>query len=149
MKEQIIETALGQYGIAEIVGKLDNPQVLKYFNKTGFKDLNLKDETSWCSAFAIWVARNSCAESSSELNARSWLKVGKKVTQPEKGDIVVFWRGKHKNEFITGSTKKKGHVGYFIRSTSRYVYVLGGNQRNRVQISAYLKSRVLGYRDIT
>jgi uncharacterized protein (TIGR02594 family) len=73
--------------------------------------------------------------------AKSWLGVGRPVDQPHLGDVVVLWR-EHPKSW-------KGHVGLFIRQTPNWVYLLGGNQGNRVSIQAYRRHRVLGYRDIT
>jgi len=141
MKTKIIDIALDQYGTAEIVGKEDNPEVLKYFNDIGFDGNALKDETSWCSAFVNWVAQMADVQCSGKLDARSWLKVGKETTAPEKGDVVVFWR--------ESKSSWKGHVGFYIQQDSKNIFVLGGNQSNQVCIKAYPKSRLLGYRVIT
>ena len=138
MNKQIIDIALGEYGVAEITGQQDNPRVLDYFDASGFNGKKLKDETAWCSAFANWVAIQAGVSSSGKLNARSWLDVGQEVTSPEKGDVVIFWRG--------SPSDWRGHVAFFIRETANWVYVLGGNQGNRVSIKDYPKSRVLGYR---
>jgi uncharacterized protein (TIGR02594 family) len=140
MNTEIISIALDQIGIKEIPGTQDNPEVLKYFNEIGFDGSKLKDETAWCSAFANWVAKEANLQHSKKLNARSWLNVGTKVTTPEKGDVVIFWR--------ESKTSWKGHVAFFIRETQNWVYVLGGNQSNQVKISAYPKERVLGYRKL-
>lgn len=137
MNRLVIEIALSQFGIKEIVGSQDNPEVLKYFDEIGFNGTALKDETSWCSAFANWVTQHACLPSSGKLTARSWLNVGIRVAVPEIGDVVVFWR-ENKNSW-------KGHVGFFIRETPSWIYVLGGNQNNQVKISAYPKSRLLSY----
>ena len=141
MKEKIIDIALGEFGVAEITGKVDNPRVLMYFDEIGFDGKALKDDTSWCSAFANWVAQTAEAGTSCELTARSWLTVGKETKTPEKGDVAVFWRD--------NPNSWKGHVGFFIRETDNWVYVLGGNQSNKVCIQAYRKNRLLQYRDIT
>lgn len=138
MNTEIINIALDQVGIKEIPGTQDNPEVLKYFNEIGFDGAKLKDETAWCSAFASWVAKEANLQYSKKLNARSWLNVGTKVTTPEKGDVVIFWR--------ESKTSWKGHVAFFIRETQNWIYVLGGNQNNQVKISAYPKNRLLGYR---
>lgn len=132
----ILIKALSQVGIKEIVGKEDNPEVLKYFKILGHG--SLKDETSWCSAFANWVCIEADVEHSGKLDARSWLKVGHKIDDPDIGDIVVFWR--------ESPNSWKGHVGFFIREQFGWIYVLGGNQNNQVSISAYPKNRLLGYR---
>ena len=92
MKTEIIDIALDEFGTREIVGKEDNPEVLKYFDGTGFDGKALKDETAWCAAFANWVLLKAGFQGSGKLNARSFLKVGEATETPEKGDIVVLWR---------------------------------------------------------
>ena len=136
-----IDLALSQIGIKEIVGRKDNPKILKYFDEIGFNGKKLKDETAWCSAFVNWVCKKSKLPYTGKLTARSWLKIGRHVNQPRLGDVVVFWRES------PGSWK--GHVAFFIRETPSWVYVLGGNQNNQVKISAYPKKRLLQYRRLT
>jgi len=135
---KILEKALTQYGVKEILGKKNNPQIIKYFNETDLNIKNLSDETAWCSAFVNWVAKTSGYVYSGQLTARSWLKIGESIENPKPGDVVVLWRES------PGSWK--GHVGFYVRETRRYVYVLGGNQKNMVCIKAYPKSRLLDYR---
>jgi len=133
-----LQIALSQVGIKEIPGKKDNPEVLKYFNEIGFNGSKLKDETAWCSAYANWVCKTAGLPFTGKLNARSWNKIGSKVTNPKLGDVVVFWR--------ESPQSWKGHVAFFIRETRNWVYVLGGNQNNEVKISAYPKNKILSYR---
>ncbi|CAA0248867.1 conserved hypothetical protein [Tenacibaculum maritimum] len=137
MNTAIITTALSQIGTIEIKGKKHNPTILKYFKEIGKKWVQT-DETAWCSAFANWVAKTTGYPFSGKLTARSWLKIGQKITTPELGDVVVFWR--------ESPESWKGHVGFFIRETPTHIYVLGGNQNNSVKISAYPKKRLLQYR---
>ncbi|WP_452219947.1 TIGR02594 family protein [Lacinutrix salivirga] len=136
----IINKALSEYGVKEIIGSKDNHRILKYFNDIGFDGSKLKDETAWCSAFVNWVAKTTGYEYSGKLNARSWLKIGHSTKTPQVGDIVVLWREKQNSW--------KGHVGFFIKQSKNFVYVLGGNQRNMVCIKAYPKSRVLDYKKL-
>lgn len=140
MKTAIINLALSQIGTKETPGSKDNPEVLKYFNDIGFDGAKLKDETAWCSAFVNWVCKNAGFEYSKKLNARSWQKLGTETTTPEIGDIVVLWR--------ESPTSWKGHVGFFIAERNGYIYILGGNQNNRVKIAAYEKNRLLSYRSL-
>lgn len=141
MNAEIIKMLFTQYGIQEIVGENDNVEVLKYFREIGFKDSSLKDETAWCSAFANWIAMKCGLERSGKLNARSWLDVGYTITVPEPGDIVVFWR--------ESPSSWKGHVAFFINKMDDLIYVFGGNQNNKSQISPYPESSVLGYRRLS
>lgn len=135
---KLIKTALSQYGVKEVKGSKDHPQILNYFNSLGFDGAKLKDETAWCSAFANWVAKTAGYEYSKKLNARSWLSTGTSTDTPQPGDIVVLWR--------EDPNSWKGHVGFYVKQSKRYVYVLGGNQANSVCIKAYPKNRLLDYR---
>ena len=134
----LIEKALYEYGVKERAGSKDNQRILQYFNDLGYQGSQLHDETAWCSAFVNWVAKQSGYEYSGSLVARSWLQIGTSIVKPKPGDIVVFWR--------ESPSSWKGHVAFFIKETKGYVYVLGGNQNNRVCIKAYPKNRVLDYR---
>lgn len=138
MKE-LVEIALSQYGVKEIAGEKDNQTIVDYFKDIGHKWVK-DDETAWCSAFANWVALKAGCEYSGKLNARSWLNIGQEVTEPQLGDVVVFWRDK--------PSSWKGHVAYFISYSEdkKYIYCLGGNQGNMVCIKAYDASRLLGFR---
>lgn len=133
------EVALSEWNTREIVGKKHNPEVLKYFQEIGYEWVK-DDETAWCSAFINYCAQKAGFESSGKLDARSWLKVGRKTSKPKVGDIVVFWRGV-KNGW-------QGHVGFFIREKDGFIYTLGGNQSNKVRIAAYEAHRLLGYRTL-
>lgn len=135
-----LEIAFSQYGIREINGNRDNPEILKYFDSLGFDGSRLKDETAWCAAFANWVLKHANLPYQRKLNARSFLQLGTKTECPEIGDLVVFWR--------ESKSSWKGHVGFFIKATDDFIYVLGGNQGNQVKISAYRKYRLLEYRKI-
>ncbi|MDT7832385.1 TIGR02594 family protein [Flavobacteriaceae bacterium S356] len=137
---KIIRTALSQYGVKETPDTTDHPQIVKYFTELGYDGEKLKEDTAWCSAFVNWVAKKTGYEHSGKLNARSWLSIGTSTEIPSWGDIVVLWR--------ESPSSWKGHVGFYIKESKRYVYVLGGNQRNSVCIKAYPKNRVLDYKKL-
>lgn len=133
---EILHDMLTNYGLSEIVGPQHNPEIVKFFAEIGF---NIKDdETSWCSAALNFFAMRHGYERSHSLAARSWLKVGELVLEPQLGDVVVFWRNK--------PDSWEGHVALYINDNEKYVYCLGGNQSNALNIAAYPKDRVLGYR---
>lgn len=138
-----LQIALSQYGIKEIAGQKDNPEVLKYFYSLGFNGKDLHDETAWCAAFANWVLKTAGLRYQRKLNARSFLQLGEEVHPDcvQQGDIVVLWR--------ESKDSWKGHVGFYIRENKGWIYVLGGNQSNQVKISAYPKERLLQYRRVT
>ena len=135
MPSRLINIGLSQYGIKEVPGEENNPEIMKYFKEIGHEWVQT-EETAWCSAFMNWCALQKNFEGSDALDARSWLKVGKKV-DIEDADVVVFWR--------ESKDSWKGHVGIPIRDDGSYIWCLGGNQSNMVKISAYPKDRLLGY----
>ncbi|EDP96535.1 TIGR02594 family protein [Kordia algicida OT-1] len=137
----VLEIALSQYGVREKKGKLHNPIIVNYFKEIGHRWVTT-DETAWCSAFMNWVALKAGKQKSGKLNARSWLLVGRQVTTPQQGDVVVLWR-ERKHSW-------KGHVGVFIgySEDQKQIYVLGGNQNNQVNIQQYPAYRLLGFREL-
>jgi uncharacterized protein (TIGR02594 family) len=129
--------ALNEYGTKEIKGILHNTEVLKYFKDIGQKQIK-DDETAWCAAFVNWVLMKAHKMTTGSLMARSFLKYGIKTKTPEIGDVVVLWR--------ISPTSPYGHVGFFIKETKDKIYILGGNQSDEVNITAFPKSQLLSYR---
>ena len=139
---QIFNIALSQYGVTETIGSQHNPTVLSYFHDIGHTWITT-DETAWCSAFINWVALKANVVRSNKLTARSWLIVGNKVEKPELNDVVIFWREKR--------FSWKGHVALFVgySEDKKFIYALGGNQNNEVNIKKYPAYRLLGFRRLT
>jgi uncharacterized protein (TIGR02594 family) len=135
----LLHIALLEYGNKEIPGSEHNPEVLKYFHEIGHGWVD-NDELAWCSAFVNWCAMKAGYEYTKDLRARSWLSFGRSIENPILGSLVVLWRIRFDSPF--------GHVGFFIRETENYIYVLGGNQSNQVNISRYPKTQLLSYREL-
>ena len=138
---QLINIALAEYGVQEKAGHPSHPRILQYFKDIGHQWVTT-DQTAWCSAYANWVALKAGCHRSGELTARSWLGVGKEISSPSLGSVVVYWRER--------KTSWKGHVGFFIGFSEQkdYIYTLGGNQNHSVCIRPYPTYRLLGFRDI-
>lgn len=136
--EDLLKMAFKELGTEEFVGNHHNPEVLKYARETGITGVT-NDEVPWCSTFVNWVAMRAGLQYSRKANARSWLDVGLKVNEPEPGDVVVFWRENQQSW--------KGHVAFFlgISTDKKRVYCIGGNQGNRVSVSAYRMDTVLSF----
>ncbi|UVD55099.1 TIGR02594 family protein [Rhizobium sp. Pop5] len=95
--------------------------------------------TSWCGAFLAYVAKRSFREPPDNPNmARSWIRFGRPVfaRSAQRGDVVVIRSG------------RRFHVSLFDHFDQRrqYVYLFGGNQSNRVQLSRYRASSVVAVR---
>lgn len=137
MPNSQILIALNEYGETGIAGTKSNDKILKYFSEIGARWV-IDDDTAWCSAFVNWVLKQAGLPYSSALNARNFLTYGKKTIKPVIGDIVILWR--------ISKTSAFGHVGFFVKETPTTVFILGGNQNNSVNITAFDKSKVLDYR---
>jgi len=135
--DDLLKIALSQYGISEITGPVDNPEVMKYFHETGRTWVD-HDETPWCDAFLDWCAMKAGYKFSKGLNARGWLIEWVELFRPNLGDIVVFWRKSPDSVY--------GHAGLFIRKHGSSIWVLGGNQSDSVCIKPYSEKQLLGYR---
>ena len=138
MRHELIKAALGEFGIKELPGAVNNsPRILEYFDEIGHGWVK-EDETAWCSAFVNYIAKITGHTISGKLDARSWLEVGHKTLKPQIGDVVILWRESEQSW--------KGHVAFYIREEKGLIYMLGGNQDNQVCIKGYAASRLLGYR---
>jgi uncharacterized protein (TIGR02594 family) len=140
MMNDLLLFMLRYYGIREVIGDKNNPAIIEMFHEIGYTLIESED-VAWCSAALNYFCKLCGYERSGLLNARSWLKVGTPITEPEIGDIVVFWRGT-----IDGWA---GHVGMFIAKDKDSVFTLGGNQGDGFNISPYPVEKVLDYRRLS
>ena len=87
--------------------------------------------TPWCGYAMAYFARKAGLELPDGYGkARSWTRAGRKVSKPERGDVVVLNR----------------HVGLFTRFEGNRICLLGGNQSNRIAESCYPRRSVVAYR---
>lgn len=139
--KKVLITAAKEIGVKEIPGPKSNPRVEEYLAWGGSvnNNLKLKDDTPWCAGFVGWVLEKSDMTSTNSLMARSYEKWGvSKKKDPMPGDIVTFWRTSLKSGF--------GHVGFFLKRSGDFVYVLGGNQSDEVNIARYSTARMTDIR---
>lgn len=132
-------TARGETAVVEVPGKGMNERIAQYYAVTK-GTLPKDDAVPWCSAFACWCLEQCGLESPRSKAARSFLKWGVPVLKPRFGAIAVFSRDDPSNP-------NAGHVGFYAGPVDREnVWVLGGNQRNRVGYAQRRTSELLGYR---
>ena len=130
MKFILLTILFGQIGLKE-----PSLMVEKYLNH-----VRLSGDYAWCAAFVSYNLEKAGYYSPKYSVARNFLKYGEPTLKPKLGDLVILWR-EEKNTW-------KGHVGFYMFEDNDKVYVLGGNQSNRVSIKGYYKFRILGYRKI-
>lgn len=122
-------------GEKEIRGPRHNNWIAQGWARLGAGWFN-DDETPWCGFFvAHCVDKDGLSYPGRGLFARAkaWLDWGE-ACQPCVGAVVVFGRN------------GGGHVGFLVGESASNYYVLGGNQRNEVNIMPIAKSRKLGFR---
>jgi len=130
-----------EMGVAETPGAASNPRVMAYFKACGSSaDWVKGDSTPWCGGFVgAMMAAEGFVLPSEPLRARAWLGWGNAIETPKPGAVVVLTRG---------GDPASGHVALFRQFSEdrTKVYVLGGNQGDKVSILAFPVSQVLGYR---
>ena len=120
-----------ELGQKEQPGANHNKRIIEYHQLTKLRAKD--DETPWCSSFVNWCMSGAGYPITESAAAKSWAKYGVSC-KPHPGCIVVMTRN------------GGGHVGFYVKETPAYVYLLGGNQSNAVTISAYSKERIIAYR---
>ena len=123
--------------IEEVRGTRHNPKILQYHATTTLRAH--QDETAWCSSFVNWCITQADLKGTDRANARSWLSWGVPLSQPKKGAVAVFWRGKS-NDGVTG------HVGFYLEDSGSTVKLLGGTQGDRVSMKDQTMKKFLGFR---
>lgn len=122
-------------GLSENVAA-DRGQLRELFTKA---NQNVDPQmVAWCAAFVNSVLAANGIKGTGKLSARSFLGFGESTDTPNKGDIVVTGRG---------NDPSKGHVGFYDGTDARgRIRVLGGNTGDKVGVSTYSRSEVLGFR---
>lgn len=118
--------------------KFANPLLVRFFHDIGYhKTPYPGDCTPWCAATVSWCLKRAGQPIPSDpASSQSFLGYGKRVTEPEPGDLCVF---------TTIGDTAHGHVGMYLRSTDDTVSVLGGNQTGRSTTNCgpgYRQSRI-------
>ena len=145
-KELVVETATTERIVVE--AEAEHPKIAIASRYMGFHERRQRRELrefmgvdpvrrDWCAAFVNSVLKEldiPGSESVSEwpLTARSFLRWGYRVREPEVGDLVIFPRG---------TEAWQGHVGFYYgseyRNGRRFYQILGGNQNDAVTIQLF------------
>lgn len=131
-----LKVAWSYYGQKEIPGSRHNPVIVSFFKDVGHGWVK-NDELAWCAAFVGACLAAVNLPHTGSLAARSYLQWGDRTTSPKRGDLVIFKRG---------NSSWQGHVAFYLGQTKTHIHVLGGNQANAVNVRAYSKGSLLGYR---
>jgi len=135
---KVLDVAAQYQGLDE---HKDSKQLAQLFDTE--LDMNINPRrTAWCAAFANAVLVKAGYDYSGSLESASFVRYGKPVKEPARGDIVV----------LHGGRRSPTHVGFLVgtaRVNGKLFYtVLGGNQSNRVQVSYFPASKVIAIRRV-
>ena len=132
------DIARSYIGTTEGPGPADNPIIMEMYASVGH-DWVEHDSVAWCAAFVGHCLERAGIRSTRKLTARSYLDWGVPVetADAQQGDIGVIPRG---------SSSWQGHVFFIDRIEGQWVWGLGGNQDDAVNVKRYPLSKLLGAR---
>jgi uncharacterized protein (TIGR02594 family) len=133
-----IDIARSYIGTTEGAGPADNPVIMEMYPSVGH-DWVEHDSVAWCAAFVGHCLERAGIKSTRKLTARSYLDWGVpiEVADAQQGDIGVIPRG---------SSRWQGHVFFIDRIEGAWVWGLGGNQDDAVNVKRFPVSKLLGVR---
>ena len=132
------DIARSYIGTTEGPGPADNPVIMEMYASVGQTHVE-HDSVAWCAAFVGHCLEKAGIRSTRKLTARSYLDWGVPVEVPDaqQGDIGVISRG---------SSTWQGHVFFIDRIKGQWVWGLGGNQDDAVNVKRYPVAKLLGVR---
>lgn len=143
-----IPVALGELGVLEDIrpGR-STARIEEYHAVTGAGVA--PDDVPWCASFACWSLEQCGIKSTRSKTARAFATWGAPCVRTSKvaptrwrwtvGAVVVFGP---RDADAGGS----GHVGFLLGASGPDVWILGGNQQNRVSIAQRKAADVLAVR---
>lgn len=129
-----MQIAIMEQGVQEWANG-DNPRILEYLKSCGISGSLLKDETAWCAAFVNWCVLRSGYQPKGSAKVSDWWSWGRPVAATY-GAICIL-------QPLTVDQASSGHIGFLHAQDATNVWLLSGNSKNQVRISAYPKSKLI------
>lgn len=136
MEPKWLTIARTQLGVVEAEGKGNNPSVVKYYNEAQHPEVT-QDSVPWCAAFTNAMLIRAGIKGNGSLMARSFESWGQEVKSPILGCIGV------KKRVGAGWV---GHVGFVVGANATRIFLLGGNQQDKVSIADFPKKEFTAFR---
>jgi uncharacterized protein (TIGR02594 family) len=132
------DIARGYIGTTESPGPANNPVIMEMYASVGQTHVE-HDSVAWCAAFVGHCLEKAGIRSTRKLTARSYLDWGIpiEVQDAQQGDIGIIPRG---------TSSWQGHVFFIDRIEGKWVWGLGGNQDDAVNVKRYPVAKLLGVR---
>ena len=132
---KVIVEAMKYLGVSEIKGKASNQTIMQWAKNVGVEKVYTNDDIAWCGLFVAQVVKKAGFEIVDKpLWALNWKNFGTKEKIAMLGDVLVFKRD------------SGGHVGFYVGEDKDYFHVLGGNQKDQVNIMRIAKNRCVDIR---
>ncbi len=131
-----MEIAWSQVGVHETPGPKATNEIIAFFRDAGHPEV-VSDETAWCAAFVGACLERDGIRCTRSLMARSYASFRTELKEPRVGAIGVFKRG---------SDPTSGHVGFIVGWTADTIAVLGGNQRDAVNVAHFPRADLIAIR---
>jgi len=133
-----LETARALQGLREIPGAKHSKEIMSWAGEGVPKwitEFYSSDEIPWCGLFIahLMVENGIKVTIKNPLSAKAWNEFGFECS-PQLGAIMIFTR------------KGGGHVGLYVGEDQDYYHILGGNQKNSVNVTKVARSRFMGAR---
>lgn len=120
-----LSIAQSQIGLGEIDSNNKGQYVRQY--------LNGQEGLPWCAGFISYCFKQAGYNLPYFLRAKSYLKVGQSVSNPQTGDLIVF------------SRQGGGHIGIISKVTKDKIFVIEGNRGDfpaKVQEVVYRRDNI-------
>lgn len=140
---KLVSAALQYLGVKEIPGKANNPVIMDMAKGLGLEKIYTNEDISWCALFINHLIRitgkppvKTDGDPYNLLRAKWMLHWGNNVEPNDEklGDLLIFNRD------------GGGHIGLYVAESLSTYCVLGGNQRNAIDIIEIAKNRLIGAR---
>lgn len=131
-----LDLAITKKGLSE---NTNNAELKKFLHSDG-GSIGDPALIPWCGDFVeTCIALTLVSEilPANPYLARNWMHFGVPC-EPQLGAIAVFWRG--------SKNGTNGHVAFVVGKGNGVLYILGGNQANRVSVMAKSTTQLLGTR---
>lgn len=126
--------ALMEVGVRETPGRGSTQRVLDYRKMGGITLTGDDSDIAWCKVFCNAAIRSAGLPIGTSALARSLESDQNfvRLNGPALGAIVTFWRGSPRSGL--------GHTGFYRAETPTHIYVLGGNESDRVDVAPFPSS---------
>jgi len=137
-------------GVREIPGSGDSARIVAYHGSTSLGPS--PDSVPWCASFACFCVEAAGLRSPRSARARDFLAWGASIFPPPLGAVTILRRSSGPGAAGADVVDAPGHVGFFLWQSPRdrtgysEIFLLGGNQTDRVSVAIYPSDRVIGYR---